>query len=227
MKRYFYKETGMYIDWGQLSRLPDIDTLVDIGVGANGTEDLYDAFPNARLILIDPLDEANDYAAKAQEGDGCLKERSVKFYKTAVGNVSEATSMEISIEKAIGRSTLLEVSDLNYEGPPTEKRMVKLNSLDAVLTEELNLGRVGIKIDTEGFELDVIKGASKTLTMTKFVIAEVRHNHESFKGVYKLHEFIAAMADNNFILTTILTAKPFIADLCFQPMGDLELKGGK
>ena len=59
------------------------------------------------------------------------------------------------------------------------------------------------------------------LTRTKFVIAEVRHNHESFKGVYKLHEFISEMHDNGFVLSMILSAKPFIADLCFQPKDDL------
>tara|TARA_X000000368_G_scaffold286497_1_gene227590 strand:- start:2342 stop:2608 length:267 start_codon:yes stop_codon:yes gene_type:complete len=80
-----------------------------------------------------------------------------------------------------------------------------------------NLGKIGIKIDTEGYELNVIKGAKETLKNTEFVLAEVRHNHESFKGVYKLHEFVSEMHDNDFILSMIVTAKPFIADLCFQP----------
>ena len=33
MIKKFYEETGMYIDWQQLNRLPKIDTLIDIGVG--------------------------------------------------------------------------------------------------------------------------------------------------------------------------------------------------
>ncbi len=45
------------------------------------------------------------------------------------------------------------------------------------------LRKIGIKIDTEGYELDVILGASETLKFTKFVIVEVRHNHESLKGI--------------------------------------------
>tara|TARA_B100001173_G_scaffold308123_1_gene317818 strand:- start:3622 stop:3834 length:213 start_codon:yes stop_codon:yes gene_type:complete len=65
--------------------------------------------------------------------------------------------------------------------------------------------------------LNVINGAKETLKNTEFVLAEVRHNHESFKGVYKLHEFVSEMHDNDFILSMIVTAKPFIADLCFQP----------
>jgi len=32
-----------------------------------------------------------------------------------------------------------------------------------------------------------------------------------------------AMNKNNFTLSKILTAKPFIADLCFQPNNDLQL----
>ena len=54
-------------------------------VGANGTEDLYEAFPKARLILIDPLYEACNYEAKAQEEDDRLKERSVTFNKNCRG----------------------------------------------------------------------------------------------------------------------------------------------
>ena len=52
-------------------------------------------------------------------------------------------------------------------------------------------------------------------------MAEVRHNHQSFQGCYKLHEFMEAMRKNNFQLSLIFTAKPLIADLCFQPLSDL------
>ena len=43
----FYTKTGMYIDWQQMESLPEIDTLIDIGVGPQGTEDLYRVFKNA------------------------------------------------------------------------------------------------------------------------------------------------------------------------------------
>ena len=46
-KKLFYKETGMYIDWGQIKKLPKVDTLIDIGVGTNGTPDLYEYFNSA------------------------------------------------------------------------------------------------------------------------------------------------------------------------------------
>ena len=45
MKEYFYEKTGMYIDWPQIARLPEIDSLIDIGVGNEGTPDLYNRFP--------------------------------------------------------------------------------------------------------------------------------------------------------------------------------------
>ena len=64
MKRYFYKETGMYIDWSQLDKLPNIDSLIDVGVGPNGTPDLYHRFKDKKLVLIDPLDEAEKFFQK-------------------------------------------------------------------------------------------------------------------------------------------------------------------
>ena len=59
-----FLKTGMYIDWQQIESLPSIDTLIDIGVGPNGTENLYRVFKNANLILIDPIDEVKEYANK-------------------------------------------------------------------------------------------------------------------------------------------------------------------
>ena len=103
-------------------------------------------------------------------------------------------------------STIAEDCCFTIKNVPKSK---KINNIDL------------LKIDTEGYELNVILGATETLKSTEFVLAEVRHNHESFEGVYKLHEFVNAMHDNGFVLSMIITAKPFIADLCFQPKNNL------
>ena len=213
MIKKFYKETGIYIDWKQISKLPNVKTLIDIGVGPNGTPDLYKRFIKSKLILIDPLDEAKNYAKKLS------KIRNVLFYQNALGKV-DGGGVDFNIQKELGNSSLLKVSKINYKSNIIKKKKLKLRKLDTLLMNKKNLGSIGIKIDVEGFELDVIKGASKTLKKSKFLIAEVRHNHQSFEKLYKLHEFINLMDKNYFILTMILTAKPFIADLCFQPRKD-------
>ena len=71
MTRYFRDETGMFIDWSQLDKLPEIDTLIDIGVGPMGTPDLYKRFHSATLLLIDPLDETENYIEL--DGIGLIK----------------------------------------------------------------------------------------------------------------------------------------------------------
>lgn len=208
--RLFYEDTGMYIDQDQLKKLPKIDTLIDIGVGPHGTPDLYDQFDPSYLILIDPAEEANDVANEIS------KNRKLSFYNCGVGEKAE--ELIINIEDEFGYSSFLEVSEINYRGEPKERRSVEVKTLDSIVDKEKHdLGKIGIKIDTEGFELSVIKGAKETLKNAEFVLAEVRHNHESFRGVYQLHEFMSEMHRNDFVLSMIITAKPFIADLCFQP----------
>ena len=212
MTRYFYKETGMYIDWAQLDKLPDIDSLIDIGVGPEGTPDLYKKFIGKKLVLIDPLDEAENFFRDEMQGIDAI------FFKTALGE--SKGSIKINVAELVGESSILDVTDINFKGKPVEKRVIPVNTLDDLL-DGLDLGNIGLKIDTEGYELNVIRGAKNILAHSKFVIAEVRHNHESFKEVYKLHDFVKEMHANGFILTMILTAKPFIADLCFQPVSEL------
>ena len=214
MVEIFHKKTGMYIDWQQTKSLPEIDTFIDIGVGANGTEDLYKVFKNANLILIDPIDKAKEYANKL------AKDRKVIYFQSALGK-DDNIEKNMMLNKQSGYSSFLEISPININCEIEEIKKFKISKLDTLLKDKNKLGRIGIKIDTEGYEVDVVLGAIETLKFTKFVIAEVRHNHESFKGVYKLHEFMEVMSKNNFTLSKILTAKPFIADLCFQPNNEL------
>ena len=215
MVEKFYKKTGMYIDWQQIESLPEIDTFIDIGVGPNGTEDLYRVFKNANLILIDPIDEAKEYASKLS------KYRKVFFIQSALGK-DDDIEKTMKLQKERGYTSFLEISPMNMKDDHTEIKKLKISKLDTLLKDKNKLGRIGIKVDVEGYELDVVLGAIETLKFTKFVIAEVRHNHESLKGVYKLHEFMKVMNENNFTLSKILTAKPFIADLCFQSNDELE-----
>lgn len=210
---YLYEKTGMYIDWDQLNQLPEINTFIDIGVGKNGTPTFYERFSHSKLILIDPLMEAKIYA------ENNLSDRQYEFFQCGVGD--KESEEFIKIEKNLGRSSLLNVKEINYEGDPISRRKIKIVTVDKLINSKNNLGTVGIKIDTEGYELNVVKGAKETLKIAKFVVAEVRHNHESFEGQYKLHEFINFMHENSFILTRIMTAKPLIADLCFQPKIDI------
>jgi len=215
MIKKYYEETGMFVDWGQLKNLPEIDTLIDIGVGPNGTPELYSRFPNANLILIDPLQEAKDYAYNNLHG------RDYTFYQMAVGNADGLESI-INVQKELGGSSILKVADINYIDNNNDKRIITINKLDTLMKDGTEYGNLGIKVDVEGYELDVIKGGRETLKLAKFVLAEVRHNYESFQGVYSLPEFVYEMQSNGFMLTMVITAKPFITDLCFQPILDFK-----
>ena len=208
-RKIYHKKTGMYVDWQQISQLPAIENFIDVGVG-NGTPNLWNKYKNKRIICIDPLDHSEKVTKKM------LKGRNYSFHKFAVG--SKVGKKILNVERELGRSTLLKVTKKNFEGTPKAKLEVQIKTLDSIVKSLNTKGSYGIKIDVEGYELEVLKGAKKTLKKTNFVIVEARHNHITFEKQYKLSELMNIMTLNNFVLTHILTAKPFIADLCFQPI---------
>jgi hypothetical protein len=46
---------------------------------------------------------------------------------------------------------------------PLDKRKIQIKTFDFITNSEINLGKLGLKIDTEGFVLNVILGATETL----------------------------------------------------------------
>ena len=52
-------------------------------------------------------------------------------------------------------------SSINFEHNVNVQRKIHIKTLDSICETEKNLGKLGIKIDTEGFELNVIKEPKK------------------------------------------------------------------
>ena len=173
-----------------LARICRPGTVFDVGVG-RGTEELYRAFPKARMLLIEPLTEYREALERISGNYDC------RIIDKAVG--SRCGPAEIAVDRgdphksSFGRRTLPVAS-----GRPLTARAVEMTTLDQILRENPDLEPPFLlKIDTEGHELEVVEGAEELLQRTEVVIAEVSVA-ERFEGGYRFEEFVAAMGARGF-----------------------------
>ncbi len=182
-------------------------TVFDVGVDA-GTPALYEAFPDARFVLIDPLEESRTRAARWIERLGA------EFHCCALGAESGTVTLTVPETSAKVRharaSVLATTEDYGQEFARFSSREVPLRRLDDIAQGAEP--PFGIKIDTEGYELAVIEGAAATLRETEFVIAEVAVKRR-FEGGYRFSELIAALGRHGFEPLDFLTPlRPDSAD---------------
>lgn len=207
--------------WGAENLRKDFSpaTVIDVGVW-QGTKPLYDAFPGAFHVLIEPL----------QEFEPKLRQRLTRLdgelLLTAVG----ATVGEAVIEvypQALWGSSLLPIigeppTDITVsEQDPPERRPIPITTLDTLLEERRWQKPFGLKIDVEGYEAHVIRGATNLLRDTQFVIAEVGVA-KRFEDSYTFAEFVALMDSVGFGLCDVVDAtktdgRLVFLDAFFQP----------
>lgn len=181
--------------------------IIDVGV-LNGTPFLYDSFPDAKFLLIDPLEESKEAIARFW-GD----KLDYDFHVAALGARKGSLTLELEPGR-LARSSGSRRAAMDAE---TEHRKVDVVRLDSI-TDGLD-GPFGLKIDTEGHELEVLKGATKTLKRCEFVIAEVSIK-KRFEGGYRFSEIIGFMADHGFEAHSFLsglTRAPRMSDVLFIP----------
>jgi len=179
-----------------------VKTVFDIGV-CRGTPSLYSGFSDAKIVLIDPLKEARDVADR----------HGFDFIHCACG--AEEENLQYAVpEGKLALTSLLDRTQLTDPKVKKEMRETAVRTLDSIVEEYNYQPGFGIKIDTEGYEMEVLRGASKTLEKADFVIAEVSVQ-KRFQDSYKFSEVIVHMAKNGFELLTILEYSNRFLDCMF------------
>ena len=175
------------------------DVVADVGVHS-GTPQLYRAFPDCKFVLIDPRAEAE------AETRARLAPRDYDFLACAAG--AEDGELELRIPVTHKGTTAPAMAGFKpITGPMArivrshETRTVPVRPLDRIL--EPYPGCVGLKIDTEGFELEVLQGAAQTLRRCEFVILELSLIRR-FDGVAAPSRIIAELARAGLELRDVL-----------------------
>lgn len=120
----------------------------------------------------------------------------------AVGN--KIGKVEINIEPDdLERASLHKRTPLTASSRSVTAREIDVTTLDNLFKEHQFKPPFSLKIDTEGFELQVIQGATELLRQTEFVISEVSVA-ERFKDSYTFAQFVELMNKNGFNLYDIL-----------------------
>lgn len=198
-----------------LARICQPKTVIDAGVGY-GTPELYKAFPTAKFILVEPLRE---YASALDE---IAKRYDCVIYRKAVGETEGAREIAMDTRRLEG-SSFKERSPLTRTSYTPEKRQVEVTTLDAIFREhpELELP-VLLKIDTVGYELEVLRGAGELLQATDTVILGISIAPRFVDG-YGFEDVVRFMENSGFHVYDFLRVaymgkevRPRFADVIFK-----------
>lgn len=173
-----------------------VETLIDVGV-AQGTPELYAAFSNKKMLLIDPqpVPQTN------------LEEYKAKGYDMDTKQICLGSNKETGRLNLQGRgSTLLKRTELTSRGDSKQVE-VEVDTLDNVIEQNSYTGPFALKIDTEGYEIEVLKGAKNTLSQSSLVMIEASIK-KRFLNSYKFSELVNFMAQQDFELFDFLNYEP-------------------
>jgi FkbM family methyltransferase len=140
--------------------------ILDVGANNAGwSETVKDIFPNAKIVLAEPLAE----------------------FKPAIEKYLEKNPSDLAVFKAIGSKTeikeitvttnYLDASTFLYEkldaSSNYEKREIDVITIDQLLKEHHLAAPDIIKLDIQGYEMEALKGANSTFGKTEMYIIEV------------------------------------------------------
>lgn len=190
---------------GQLARLGfKPQTLIDVGV-AYQTSELYEAFPDAAILLIEPLVEFEPFLRKV-----CAS-YNAQYILAAAGEAPGTAVLNVRPDK-VASSLLNDVASSPVDSSP---RRVPVITIDEVCLERKLRGPFLIKVDVQGAELHVLAGAERTLPETEAVILEVSL-FGFWVGGPQFHDVIGRMKQHGFVAYDFcgFLYRPFDNALC-------------
>ena len=193
---------SMGVGLAQIARLGfQPETVIDVGV-AYATTELYDAFPSASLLLVEPLAEFEPFLKKICSAYNAQ-------YVLAAAGEAPGTGIIHVHEDGVGSSLLREI-----EGPSVDgvSRTIPIVTIDQLCLEKHLKPPYLVKADVQGAELRVLTGASRTLQQTGAVILEVSLVAALIEGP-EFFEVVCRMKELGFVAYDFL-------GLLYRPLDD-------
>jgi FkbM family methyltransferase len=169
-----------------------INTIFD--VGANEGQFAFMArycWPNAQIDCFEPDPDAYKSLKTNHEKDNLIQ-----VFNCALGVASGELTLNLG-ETSAQNSFLVE-----YGKSTKGKIVVPVKTLDD-LYSEVDLFNTLLKIDVQGYEIQVLEGASKILNKLDFILLEVSLG-DLFEGGVQIDEIWSFMKNQGFCYTRIL-----------------------
>tara|TARA_A100001011_G_scaffold332161_1_gene359064 strand:+ start:107 stop:835 length:729 start_codon:yes stop_codon:yes gene_type:complete len=178
--------------------IKDLDIKIIIDAGSNKGQFilLTENFFNCNEIYsFEPIKEIFEKQKKFFN-----YKKNIFFYNFALGDKNEYRIFNIT--KRNDSSSFLKINDSIKKHPDyliKEKRKIEIKKLDDVMKNKIINKTAILKIDVQGFELEVLKGAIETIQKVKYILVEVS-KYEIYKNQSLSNNVIDFLKKNNFFL---------------------------
>ena len=172
-------------------------TIIDIGAN-RGQFSLVarHCFKNAQIFAFEPLPEPFKTLKNI-----FVHDEMIEFYQMAIGSASVSQQMHIS--QRDDSSSLLPITELQNRVFPGTKEKAVINvdvkPLDSILKKNSIRRPALLKIDVQGYELEVLKGCKDIIPLLSYVYVECSYQ-ELYQGQPLANEIISFLNQQGFNL---------------------------
>lgn len=204
--------------WNFLKKIP-IKTIIDVGANEGQfAEEILNIFPHAEIYSFEPLGDCYEKLTSNFRSN-----KKVHTYNFALGE--QDGEITFSRSSASPSSSILKMGDLHKKLYPHTANLVeekvKIKRLDDVFAGVNLEDEILLKIDVQGAEERVIRGAGTVLRKANMIITEVSYatlyeNQPLFRDIMNLLEkYGFTYIGNMEQFANPLTGAPLFADAIF------------
>jgi FkbM family methyltransferase len=172
----------------------NIDVVLDVGanVGQFGASLRAQGY-RGRIVSYEPISTVYRILAATTASD-----LEWDIYNFALGLKAESVTINVSVSSEFSSILPSTCAAMKYNDAATVTRteLIEVRKLDDVFPKPS--GNTLLKIDTQGYERQVLEGGRSLLPKLKGVLMELPIVH-LYQGTWQFHEAIAFMADAGFV----------------------------
>ena len=181
--------------------LPEPKIIFDIGAYIGDVSlEFKSRFPNAEIFSFEPVSATFKIFAQNTKG---IKD--IKGHNFALGEKEETIEIPLFSEASINT-----LKQANYDNPAISSENIKVVRLDSFMADN-GISHIDIlKVDVEGFELEVLRGAGEQLSKIRCIVTEVGYIRSNTKTHFA--DMDKFLEDNGFELFNIYELRPLHND---------------